>query len=139
MDRMLFLEVDVDAELEREIAERDREIRRLSEDVSVLSELFAECSELIFTQSEPLEIAESNVEKSEVSVNEAQDELCQAELIQERRRFKGTKVEAGIVVVATCVGAIGFLGGPWIGVPSTTLALGAAATIIAIKRKIQRK
>ena len=127
-NKQLLNEVDIQI-----IEERNRDIQLLANDVSIISELFYSVQHLIWEQGIDLNVAYRNTEESVINTTEGTANL---EAIQNQSEHTRKLREAGIIMGGTAVGSIGWIGGPWIGIPTTGLGLGISSGIVFIMRKI---
>lgn len=114
--------------------ERNKEIKNVEQDVGILSELFHTIQHMVWEQGVDLNVAYENVERAEINTTEAKDSLENAAKYQTKntRNIRDTS----IVVTGLAIGGVGWIGGPWIGIPTTAVGVGISTGIVMLLRKI---
>jgi t-SNARE complex subunit (syntaxin) len=126
--------IGVDNEIQVE-TERNEEIHKLSIDMGVLYGIFQECSNLIFGQAQELDEVEDNLEKSLLSVQDGTEHLEKAAQYQTHSR--GKVFDICMLVGGVGIGALGWIGGPWIGIPTMAAGLGLTGGIVVARNKLE--
>lgn len=93
------------------IEEKNAEIRSLSEDLSNLSEIYQDLSLMIFDQGEEINIVEKKIEIIEEKISEGTESLNKAQ-----NGYKNFLRDGSIIIGTVSLGALGFIGGPIIGI-----------------------
>lgn len=117
------------------LKERQEELRKIEEDTLSISEIMNSLSSLLCEQGENLDLATEHVESSVTATSDAVISLDNALVWQSKMR--GLLVDATTVLTGSGLGALGFIGGPVVGVPSLIAGLVTAASVIAIRRRLQ--
>lgn len=118
------------------LRERNEEIREIARDTSLIAEIMTMLSTMVSEQGEQLDVAEAHLEQAAEDTEDAANTLARAATWQERAR--GTMVDITTFAVGTGLGAMGFLGGPWVGLPTLVGGVATASSIVAIRRKIKQ-
>lgn len=116
------------------IEERNRELMELSEELEDLSELTRSLSYMLSSQSEFLDEMEKTIEISSINVQESNKSLEKSVYYKE----KGiqTLKNIAIVVGGVSLGALGFMGGPVIGVATTVSGIAASIGVVRATNKL---
>jgi hypothetical protein len=127
---------EISEEIDHQIAtERNRALSELSTDMGSLYELFQDCSNLIFGQTQHLEEVEDNLKKSLLSVEEGTIHLEKA--AQYQKHSRGKIFDICMLVGGAGVGLLGWVGGPWVGIPTMAAGLGLSGGIVVARNKIE--
>lgn len=117
------------------LEERNRELRQIEEDTLSLSEIMHSISTMLCEQRENLEIAVADTEKSAQATTEAVTNLQQA--LKWTNSARGLIVDASAMIAGSGLGALGFLGGPLVGVPTLIGGIATASAVIVLRRITQ--
>lgn len=115
------------------IQERHESIKDLSADVLTLSELFKDFSHMVWEQDDTLNLAVENIESAGENVEQAVEHLEKAETYHSN--YTSRIFEVSAIVLGTALGSVGFIGGPWIGVPTTMLGLSVGSGVAYVRKK----
>ena len=116
------------------VHERNSLIQTLTDDISVLQELFYDCSNMIFGQGVLLRDAEKNIETALENVEQGTESLKQAEMYHHHAR--GKLFDICVVAGGVGLGAIGFVAGPIVGIPTVAAGLGISGGVVLIRNKL---
>ena len=115
------------------IQERNEEIKHIEHEVGLLADLYHTVQNLVWDQGIGLNDACEKIQNSEIEITEGVKHLENAEKYQ----VKSNKVrDASIVMSGALLGSVGWIGGPWIGIPTTGLGVGISSGVVFILRKI---
>lgn len=118
------------------IRERNKEIGILAQEMAMLQGLFRECAALVFGQAEHIDKMEENITNAVNNVEEANNDLKQAE--KYKKHDRGHIFDICLIVGGTGLGALGMLAGPWIGVPTLAAGVGLSSSIVIARNKIAK-
>lgn len=135
-----FVDDDYDDEDDRNVEraivrERNQEIQVIAQETSMLAEIMANLASMIESQGTHLDSAAAQVEQSARTADETADILARADSWQESAR--GAIVDISTVAIGTGLGTLGFLAGPWVGLPTMVGGMVTATSIVAVRRKIK--
>jgi len=116
------------------ITERNRDIKAIEEDMGHLADITRNCAELVHDQGYEVDAAETNISNSLINIEETVETLEQISATVEKKR--GFAFNAYVLLTGVGIGSLGWIGGPWIGIPTTLAGIGVSSTIIFIKKKI---
>lgn len=116
------------------IKERNTEIKAIAHDVSIISEIFHTIQNMVLDQGLDLNVAYEHVERAEINTTEAKESLEKAE--QYHAHSTRNIRDTSIVVTGLAIGGVGWIGGPWIGIPTTAVGVGISTGIVMLLRKI---
>lgn len=114
--------------------ERQAELREIEEDTLSISEIMTSLSFLINEQGENLAVATEHVASSVESTDAAVNSLENA--LGWKNNMRCLLVDATTIITGSGLGALGFIGGPLVGVPTLVGGLLVAASVIAIRRNL---
>jgi hypothetical protein len=117
--------------------ERNKEIRTIEEDTMSISEIMQSLSLMIHDQGENLEIASAHVDNAVENSEDAVISLDKS--LSWVVNMRGLIVDATTIVAGSGLGALGFIGGPVVGVPTFIGGLVTAASVIVIRRALSSK
>lgn len=120
----------------RIIQERNENIRSLADEMVLLKEIFVDCANMVFGQGQMLNEAEQNIERSVEHTEEATKSLERAE--QYNRHGRGRLFDACVMVAGIGLGSLGWVGGPWIGVPTMAAGLGLSGSVVIARNSIEK-
>jgi len=126
---MLVALDDVDTEILRE---RQDAIHEIEKETLTISEIMESIAALLPGQGENLNLASANVERSVEATGDAVIALENA--VSWNQKLRGLVFDATAAVAGSGLGALGFLGGPLIGVPTLVGGIITASSIIIIRR-----
>lgn len=134
IDEHLYENRIVDEEVNTNIIkERNEAIKQISNDVGILSEIFQTIQHMIHEQGFELNLVSTNIENTEQQTAEGVKHLENAENLS--KETKSVR-DAGIIVSGAALGSVGWIGGPFIGVPTTAVGVGLSVGIVCLLRKI---
>lgn len=117
------------------IQERNEEIRTLADDMALLKEIFVDCANMVFGQGESLNEAENSIEKSVEHTEDAAKSLEKA--VEYQRHGRGRIFDACVMAAGVGLGSIGWIGGPWVGVPAMAAGLGLSGSVVIARNKLE--
>lgn len=118
------------------VKERNQEIQELEQDISNVAEINTSLASMIFEQGEQIDFAAESIETAEINIKEAVRHIEVAH--DHTKNSRGLIFDACSFVAGTGLGAIGFISGPFVGVP-TLLAGVAVSTCVVIIRRMNTK
>lgn len=116
------------------LQERNTEIKKIAHDISIISEIFHTIQNMVLDQGLDLNVAYDHVERAEINTTEAKESLEKAE--QYHTHSTRNIRDTSIVVTGLAIGGVGWIGGPWIGIPTTAVGVGISTGIVMLLRKI---
>lgn len=117
------------------IRERNQELLEIAQETSMLSEIMSALSEMLHGQGERLDLVETQVENAVVHIEEAAEHLAHASDWKTKTRL--LLLDVSTIVAGTGAGCLGFIGGPWIGVPLVLGGIVASSSIVVARRRYQ--
>jgi len=121
---------DVDLKIANET---NKDINEITEDVGVIPHLLHSIQNLIWDQGLDINSIQNNVEESKEFTAKGVTNLESAEIhLDKSKKMR----DASIMLGGATIGGIGWLGGPWIGIPTTALGLGISSGVVFAIRKI---
>jgi hypothetical protein len=131
------MEVVQDTEIDHKIImETNKEMGTLSKDLILLKELFQDCAALVFNQGEKVDQIEENITNAVEDVEKGTENLKVAE--KYKKHGRGRLFDICVLLGGTGLGALGLLGGPWIGIPTLMAGLGVSGSVIIARNKIKK-
>ena len=118
------------------IQENNKDVRTLATELELLKDVFLDSAYLIFGQGENLQTAEANIEKALADTETATDNLEQTENLTKHSR--GKLFDACMLIGGVGLGALGWIGGPWIGIPTMVAGLGLSGSVVLVRNKLQK-
>jgi hypothetical protein len=130
--QLQFEQNDLDIDLK--IAnETNRDINEITEEVGVLPHLLHSIQNLIWDQGLDINSIQGHVEQSKELTNKGVSNLESAEIHSNKSKKMR---DASIMLGGATIGGIGWLGGPWLGIPTTALGLGISSGVVFAIRKM---
>jgi hypothetical protein len=115
------------------LRERNEEIQEIESDMIHLQSMMQTFSTLIFNQGADIDIVAENVEETVVNVEEGTIALEQA--VDWKSKSRNLAIDAGTILGGLCLGSMGFLATPMVGVPTLVAGLVGAVSIVTIRRR----
>ena len=113
--------------------ETNQDIQEIAKEVRLLPNLLQSIQTLIWEQANDIISIYDSVEESKRLTEEGVNNLESTE----RHIERNNKVrDVSIIAGGTALGGIGWIGGPWIGIPATGLGVGISTGIVFIMRKL---
>ena len=119
------------------LEERNINIRLIEHDMCEISDIMNDLSRLVSEQGKKVDLATENVETSEIHVREAVVLLEEGEEVVSK--IRGVILDSITIVSLTGLGALGFIGGPIVGVPTTFSGLMSGIAVITLRRNVTGK
>lgn len=118
------------------LQERHDAIKEIEKETQTISEIMESLSALLPGQGEDLNLASTHLERSVESTGEGVIALENA--LNWNQQIRGLVVDATTVVAGSGLGALGFLGGPVVGLPTLLGGVITAASVIIIRRALTK-
>lgn len=143
-EKELLLDEDIDqyfeenyddnAILAKTIEERNEAFKTIYTDISLLKDIFMDCATLIFGQGEQLNEAENNIEKAVQHTDEAVVSL--EKTVEYTATGRGKLFDLCVMLGGVGLGSLGWIGGPWIGIPTMAAGLGVSTSVVVARNKL---
>ena len=125
-----------DETVQRIAEERNKELRALEQEISDISEIMNVLAGMAEEQGEILDTGEQCLMRAAADVSAGLENLQRAETWATRAR--GLMIDASAIIVGATLGTLGFLAGPWVGVPTLVGGLATATSLVVVRRKKQK-
>ena len=114
--------------------ENNTDIRSLADEIVLLKEIFVDCAAMVFGQGEQVDELEQSIEQAVKNTDEGTKSLQKAE--QYTSHGRGKIFDACVLVTGAGLGALGFIGGGWIGIPTMAAGLGLSTSVVIARNKL---
>jgi len=119
------------------IQENNEDVRTFTQDLEMLKDIFLDCAHLIFGQGSSLQTAEENIERALQDTETATENLEESEKLTKHGR--GRLFDICVLVGGVGLGTLGWIGGPWIGIPTMVAGLGLSGSVVLARNKLQKE